>query len=200
MQNPENPARSRRTPAIMLTIVIVALLAAGALWYFKPWAAVVDTRVDEALPGQSASAAEGAASQDAEEGASAGTSEDEGAAPDAPVVVAEGQLVDHAYATSGTVRIYRLPDGAHQLALEDLDTQNGPDVHVWLSENDVSAPDHDHQGAGSHPHLDLGLIKGNQGNQVYALPDDFNPSAWKSVDLWCDRFSESFGAAPLNQA
>ncbi|MCO4238314.1 DM13 domain-containing protein [Pseudarthrobacter raffinosi] len=42
-----------------------------------------------------------------------------------------------------------------------------------------------------------GLIKGNQGNQVYQIPADVDLSKYPSVDLWCVQFSVSFGAAEL---
>jgi hypothetical protein len=41
------------------------------------------------------------------------------------------------------------------------------------------------------------MIKGNQGNQVYVLPDELDLARFKSVDLWCVQFSVSFGAAQL---
>jgi hypothetical protein len=41
----------------------------------------------------------------------------------------------------------------------------------------------------------LGKLKGNKGNQNYALPDDVEPARFTSVSIWCDRFDASFGAA-----
>lgn len=43
------------------------------------------------------------------------------------------QLIDEGY----TVRVIRLRDGSHQLAIENLDTTNGPDLPVWLSAGPV---------------------------------------------------------------
>ncbi|MDI3193972.1 DM13 domain-containing protein [Pseudarthrobacter sp. AL07] len=51
--------------------------------------------------------------------------------------------------------------------------------------------------AGSADYYDLGLIKGNLGNQVYQIPADVDLSKYRSVDLWCAQFSVSFGAAEL---
>jgi Electron transfer DM13 len=51
---------------------------------------------------------------------------------------------------------------------------------------------------GSADYFDLGLIKGNQGNQVYEIPAEVDLSQYKSVDLWCVQFGASFGAAQLN--
>ena len=83
------------------------------------------------------------------------------------------------------------------LTLENLDTSNGPDVHVWLSAAHVVEGTGGWYTAGSADHYDLGLIKGNQGNQVYEVPADVDLSLYKSVDLWCVQFSVSFGAAEL---
>ncbi|MDQ1060287.1 hypothetical protein QFZ23_004188 [Arthrobacter globiformis] len=41
------------------------------------------------------------------------------------------------------------------------------------------------------------MIKGNLGNQVYAIPEDVDLAKYRSVDLWCVQFSVSFGAAQL---
>ncbi len=50
---------------------------------------------------------------------------------------------------------------------------------------------------GERPYLDLGLIKGNLGDQVYDIPADADLSQYRSVALWCVQFSVSFGAAQL---
>jgi hypothetical protein len=70
-------------------------------------------------------------------------------------------------------------------------------VHVWLSAADVVEGRAGWYTAGSAEHHDLGLIKGNQGNQVYEIPKSVDLSKYKSVDLWCVQFSVSFGAAQL---
>ena len=101
------------------------------------------------------------------------------------------------HATTGTVRIVEQPDGKRLLTLENLDTSNGSDVHVWLSAAKVVEGTAGWFTAGSAEYYDLGLIKGNQGNQVYDIPADVDLARYKSVDLWCVQFSVSFGAADL---
>lgn len=44
---------------------------------------------------------------------------------------------------------------------------------------------------------DLGPIEGNLGNRAYEIPAGVDLSGYRSVSLWCVRFSVSFGAAPL---
>jgi hypothetical protein len=45
--------------------------------------------------------------------------------------------------------------------------------------------------------IDLGTIKGNIGNQNYALGPDVDLSKYRAVSVWCKRFSVNFGTAPL---
>jgi hypothetical protein len=45
--------------------------------------------------------------------------------------------------------------------------------------------------------VELGKLKGNRGDQVYPIAADVDLSAYRSVTIWCKRFSVSFGAAEL---
>ena len=45
--------------------------------------------------------------------------------------------------------------------------------------------------------LTLGTIKGNIGDQNYALGPDVDLSKYRAVSVWCKRFSVNFGAARL---
>ena len=45
--------------------------------------------------------------------------------------------------------------------------------------------------------IDLGSIKGNIGDQNYTLGPDVDLSKYRTVSVWCKRFSVNFGAAPL---
>lgn len=45
--------------------------------------------------------------------------------------------------------------------------------------------------------IDLGTIKGNIGDQNYALGPDLDLSKYRTVSIWCQRFAVNFGAAPL---
>lgn len=187
----------RRVWPIAAAGLAVVLLALG-LAVFKPWLLFVDVRVDEQIPTVAASAGAAKPLPSASPGAPAPpTAAPVRPSPAGPVQVAEGSLISHEHATSGTVRILRQPNGDNVLTLENLDTSNGPDVHVWLSAADVVEGTGGWFVAGGADHFDLGLIKGNQGNQVYAIPAGVDLKKYKSVDLWCVQFSVSFGAAQL---
>ena len=175
----------KRVWVIAAAAVAVVVLAVG-LSVFKPWLLFVDVRVDEEIPAVTASAEQA--------GPSGSTNEE---VPAGPVQLAEGSFISHEHTTTGTVRIIEKPDGTRVLALESLDTSNGPDVHVWLSAADVVEGTGGWFTAGSAEYVDLGLIKGNQGNQVYEISHDVDLSKYKSVDLWCVQFAVSFGAAQL---
>ena len=89
------------------------------------------------------------------------------------------------------------PDGTRQLAIVGLETSNGPDVHVWLSAGPVVEGFDGWFTAAGHEHIDLGPIKGNLGDQLYDIPADVDLATFRAVDLWCEQFAVSFGAAAL---
>ncbi|MEO9327308.1 DM13 domain-containing protein [Gordonia aurantiaca] len=160
-------------------VVVVVGLVIGAV-AFQPWLIFVDTEIDDEIPV-----------------AVTPTTSAEGRAPAGPVVLAEGGLISHEHSTSGTVSIIERPDGTRILAIDDLDTTTGPDVHVWLSRAEVVEGFSGWRTAAGPPHVDLGMIRGNKGDQVYEIPADVDLADHPSVFLWCVRFSVSFGAAEL---
>jgi len=108
-------------------------------------------------------------------------------------LIATGEFRSLEHGTTGTAAIVELPDGSHLLRFEHLDTLNGPDLHVYLSE--VAAGD-DARAYGEG-FVDLGKLKGNKGNQNYEIPPGTDLSKFRSVVIWCKRFTVGFGVAPL---
>jgi hypothetical protein len=184
--------RGRRvlTRPLVIAVLVAAVGGVGfGLYWFQPWKLWQDKTVEEALPGVVATAAPpaGAPSYKPSEQPSATS----------PQTLATGQLISHEHATSGTVQLIRLADGSHVVRLENLDTSNGPDLRVWLTDAPVKEGK-----AGWHvfddgEYVSLGKLKGNKGSQNYALPRGVDPSSYSSVSIWCDRFDVSFGAAEL---
>jgi electron transfer DM13 len=115
--------------------------------------------------------------------------------PDVPLagVVASGSFRSLEHGTSGKVLLIRGSDGTVTLRLEDLDTSNGPDLRVFLSE--VPASDDWH--AYGERFVDLGALKGNRGNQNYSVPAGTDLSKYRSAVIWCRRFKVGFGVAGL---
>jgi hypothetical protein len=46
-------------------------------------------------------------------------------------------------------------------------------------------------------YIDLGVLKGNQGDQNYEIPDTIDLSKYNGVSIWCKRFAVNFGGASL---
>jgi hypothetical protein len=100
--------------------------------------------------------------------------------------------------TSGRATIYREPDGKLILRLTNFKTSNGPDVHVIL----LAAKDADDDAnflKGNTERLELGTLKGNEGDQNYEIPRATDLSKFQTVSIYCVRFNANFGAAPLEK-
>ncbi|WP_443040960.1 DM13 domain-containing protein [Streptomyces sp. AHA2] len=172
-----------------MAVLAVAVAGGGfGMYWFQPWRLWQDETVQEALPE--------AVATPAPPTGPAGTPP----SPAGPRTLASGALISHEHATSGTVELVRLPDGSHVVRLENLDTSNGPDLRVWLTDAPVKEGK-----AGWHvfddgKHVSLGKLKGNKGSQNYVLPDRVDLALYTSVSIWCDRFDVSFGAAELARA
>jgi hypothetical protein len=111
-----------------------------------------------------------------------------------PVVISSGKFHPVAHPGKGDAIVYRLGDGSYVLRLENLDIFNGPALYVYA----VAAEDaNDNETVLNTSVLDLGPLKGNKGNQTYGLPARFNPEKYRSVSIWCKRFSVNFATAPL---
>ncbi|WLW50206.1 DM13 domain-containing protein [Streptomyces sp. YU58] len=179
--------------------LVVAVAGAGlGLYWFQPWKLWQDETVEEALPGVVVTPApEADAPSEADASTPTATAKPTPTPMPGPRTVADGELISHEHATSGTVKLVRLADGSHVVRLENLDTSNGPDLRVWLTDAPVKEGR-----AGWHvfddgAYVSLGKLKGNKGSQNYPLPADVDPADFTSVSIWCDRFDVSFGAAEL---
>jgi hypothetical protein len=173
----------RRRTWIVLGAVVLVVLGAVTLIWFQPQKLFYDTTVDEAVPSVSGPA-------DPTEAGGEGTASP---APTEPVELARGTFLSREHETTGTARILRLPDGQQILRLEGFETSNGPALFVYLSQNPADGED----GLFDDDYLDLGPLKGNIGDQNYAIPVEVDPLGYTSVVVWCDRFSVSFGAADI---
>jgi Electron transfer DM13 len=111
--------------------------------------------------------------------------------------VAVGQFHSVAHETHGTATIQDLGDGRRVLRLTEFATSNGPDVRVYL----VASPDaKDNETVTKAGFVELGKLKGNEGDQNYDVPEDLDLSKYRAVTIWCRRFSVNFATAPLNPA
>jgi hypothetical protein len=176
----------------VIGVLVLAVVGAGCgLYWFEPWKLWQDETVEEALP---------ETVNDSKTPAQAPSGESSASAPTGPVTLADGELISHEHETSGTVRFVRLADGSHVVRLEDLDTSNGPDLRVWLTDAPVKEGRAGWRVFDDGEYVTLGKLKGNKGSQNYVVPEDVDPARFNSVSIWCDRFDVSFGAAELAQA
>jgi hypothetical protein len=190
--------------AVVATVAVVTALAA-----FEPWRAFTSSTVDEAAPvaadvvqvsgeesrlGPQEAASPTASAPDASATPEAPTPS-AAAAPEAvDVELARGRFEAAEYSTTGLARLLQPADGTRVLRLEGLATSDGPDLHVWIS-NQPSG------GAwGSYDddrYIRLGPLKATNGNQNYPIPADADLRGMTTVVIWCDRFDVAFGTAPV---
>jgi len=169
-------AVNRKKGAILAAGVTVLVLGGALLAYTKPWTAFTSVTVDEVAAVEAYRLAPTAAP----------TSEP---SPEIPVELAGGIFQSQDHATSGGATIVKLPGGSLVLTLSELSTDNGPDLHVYLTDNATDAA------AGYF--VDLGTLKGNQGTQNYDVPLDVDLSRAVYVSIWCEDFAVPFGFATL---
>lgn len=164
---------------------IGAILGVGfvvfVLVWFQPQKAFFNTTVNETLPvGRPSDSTGPIGSAPAPESARS--------------ILASGQFRSLEHRTAGRALLVRLADSTLILRLESLDTLNGPDLHVYLSE----VPAGGDARAYGERFLDLGKLKGNKGNQNYRLPANVDVFRYRSSVIWCKRFAVGFGVAPLS--
>lgn len=91
-----------------------------------------------------------------------------------------------AHPASGVVRVVKT--GSDTIVrYENYKTINGPDVRVYLA-NDLKAKDF----------VDLGPIKGTEGNINYTVPSGVDVDTYRYVLTWCEDFSVLFNSADLS--
>jgi Electron transfer DM13 len=111
-------------------------------------------------------------------------------------IVATGTFHGAAHSTSGRATVYSGDNGTLTLRLTNFKTSNGPNLHVLLIAASDAADNEDFLKKGVE-RVDLGSLKGNEGDQNYDVPAGTDLEKYKAVSIFCERFSVNFGAAPL---
>ncbi|MEO6083188.1 MAG: DM13 domain-containing protein [Umezawaea sp.] len=196
---------SRRAAVSAVAVVLVVGIGV-ALALFQPWRLVTTRTADEALlvPSASAPATTGGSSTTggSTTGQAPSSAEPEVSTPPAPAppkgptALASGPFRSLEHETTGSATLVRLADGGHAVQFEALDTSDGPDLYVYLSDQASDSA----ESAFGTGYTSLGKLKANQGNQVYAIPADADLDGVRSVVIWCQRFSAGFAVAPLERA
>lgn len=155
--------------------------AALAIAWFEPWRLFTQSSVQESIPPQTSE------SQQAEEPS---VSE--------PKILLAGELISHEHETAGSVKVIELGDGSRILRIEGLETSDGPDLEVWLSDAPVLEGYDGWFLADDGEYVSLGKLKATAGDQNYEIPETIDLSRFSSMSIWCVRFAVSFGAAQLD--
>lgn len=100
--------------------------------------------------------------------------------------ISMGTIMGVNHTVSGTATIYEL-NGNYTLVLDPFQSQNGPDLKVYLSK-DVGAKDF----------IRLGALKSTTGKQSYAIPTNITVTEYPYAHIWCEAFSVEFARAPLD--
>lgn len=173
----------------VLGVGAAVVLGAG-LWAFEPWRLFTSSTVVEDLPTSSSTPTS------TPTGTPYGTPApaDPTTAPARDRELARGQFEDAEHGTSGVARVLELADGRRFVRLEGLATSDGPDLHVWLTDQ-PSGGDWGSYDDGEY--VRLGELKATRGDQNYEIPADADLGGLRSVVVWCDRFNVAFGTAPV---
>ncbi|NND60366.1 MAG: DM13 domain-containing protein [Gammaproteobacteria bacterium] len=190
---------------VIVAAVVVIVVAAVGWFFLSPL--FIDEVVDEPLAGLPTmpGRAEVMAMPEAERerlrrelmaAAATTTAEvDEAMDMDSPVQLAGGTFVDAdaIHRGSGDAAIYRLPDGTHVVRFENFEVTNGPALVVLLARH----PDPKSANDVKEGYVKIGKLKGNVGNQNYALPAEIDITSFGSVVIWCELFDVLFSPAAL---
>ncbi len=109
-------------------------------------------------------------------------------------VLAAGAFAPRAHEGAGRAEVLQLADSTRVLRLSGFATLNGPDLQVYLLGR---------TGVGGRAELlqagfvSLGPLKGNKGDQNYAIPSNVDLARYPAVAIWCRRFAVNFTDAPL---
>jgi len=117
---------------------------------------------------------------------------------DSAKTVETGTFHGKVHQTSGRATIYQEADGKLVLRLTNFKTSNGPDVHVILVALKDAEDDANFLKNGTE-RIELGKLKGNEGDQNYEIPAGSDLEKYKTVSIYCERFNANFGAAPLEK-
>jgi hypothetical protein len=112
-------------------------------------------------------------------------------------IVATGTFHGAAHKTSGRATVYQSSNG-DILRLTHFETSNGPNLHVILIAAS-DAEDNENFLDKKVGRVELGQLKGNEGDQNYEIPAGTDLSKFKAVSIFCERYNANFGTAPLEK-
>lgn len=162
-------------------VIALVLTIGGTIAWYALSPLLRTTVVDDALP---VSAPE---MPQAPESSPKATGEPDSNQSTVPVLSTAFPVVDTpSHPASGTVRIVQ---GADETIVryENYKTINGPDLKIYLAK-DLEAKEY----------IDLGPLKGTEGNINYSVPKNVDVSEYRYVLTWCEDFSVLFNSAEIS--
>ncbi|MDR7419865.1 MAG: DM13 domain-containing protein [Armatimonadota bacterium] len=193
------PTRTGRNRPWVWFVVLGAIVVLPIAWYLGS-PLFLDKTVNEVFPMSTnatlpAGVTREQAEQEMREASKQAVTAADGMPAAAPTPLAAGAFgdVDAVHTGTGTATIYRIGGGL-VLRLDPFRVTNGPDLYVYLSGHPAPRNSQQlHEGAA----LEVSRLKGNIGAQNYTLPADIDLSIYRSVVVYCRRFSVVFSTAEL---
>lgn len=98
-----------------------------------------------------------------------------------------GQFMNGPYGiVSGKAILFRNTNGSYEIKLENFNTNNGPDLYVYLSKEIMPVN-----------FIELAKLKSITGNQFYPVTGSPDFTQFKYVAIHCKQFNHLFGYALL---
>ena len=107
------------------------------------------------------------------------------AMPLSPTILSQGDFQARAHSVEGRAILADLGEETI-LRFEDFETDNGPNLHIYLSSD-----------LGDDDFIDLGEIRATKGNINYDLPEGIDTDKYRYVLVWCVPFKVLFSYAEL---
>src|SRR5437763_281624 len=105
-----------------------------------------------------------------------------------------GKFHGKVHATSGRATVYQEADGKLVLRLTNFKTSNGPDVHVILVTTKDAMDDANFLKDNTDK-VELGKLKGNEGDQNYEIPAGTDLTKFRTVSVYCEVQRELWSGA-----
>ena len=161
-------------------LVVMAVVVIFILVYFEPQALLINKTAKEEQKGKVITRVAPTTTFQTSETSTTPTT----------TLPAKSTWVSREHTTTGEVFLTQDNDGKTYVRFENLSTDNGPDLRVYLAKSLSS------NGTPSD-FVDLGELVANKGDAYYRIPSDVNVSEYAHVVIWCKRFSVSFADAKI---
>jgi hypothetical protein len=113
------------------------------------------------------------------------------------VVAATGSFYRMDQSGTGTVTIFRLDDGSHELRLDEFFVTPNVDLAIHLSPLEAPKTTEEFMSA---PSAWVAPLDVTAGSMNFVVPPDVDPAQYRSVVIWCPLIDSAYAAATLAPA